>query len=68
MTLTTNLDHNKVNIQPDKPVLKNNNETAEQLSKSVLKDLIPDLTDEMAELMLCQAENVGREPHGRRWS
>lgn len=39
-----------------------------QLSKDDFKALIPDITEEMAELFQSQAENISRDPRGRRWS
>ena len=39
-----------------------------QPSKDSIKKLIPGATDEMVELIFSQAQNVSRDPRGRRWS
>ena len=38
------------------------------ISRSDLKTLIPDITDEMMELFLSQSDNIACDPRGRRWS
>lgn len=54
--------------QEIKPANTEVNSKPQVLIKEDIKRLIPKANDEMVELLLSQAQNISRDPKGRRWS
>jgi hypothetical protein len=59
---------NKENIKSTESERAIPKDKAKTVTKDDIKNLIPNATDEMLELLLSQVQNTSRNPQGRRWS